>query len=156
MMSIEYDIVRRNSFLKKKYSRWKFKLKILKDHFFVVSHSNVSIHLLYYASFRHTSVSVPTSTQAKRSDVLTRQQVRPLQHGPAVDGPTEAKRNTILILVLSAFAATLNPSLQPLLSPFSPYRKKTRNGQPLPGAKQSDFLFLLLFLKQSRRNQFST
>jgi hypothetical protein len=34
--------------------------------------------------------------------------------------------------------------------------KKTRNGQPLPGAKRSDFLFLLLFSKQSRRNQFST
>jgi hypothetical protein len=32
----------------------------------------------------------------------------------------------------------------------------TRNGQPLPGAKRRDFFFLLLFSKQSRRNQFST
>jgi hypothetical protein len=40
-----------------------------------------------------------------------------------------------------------------------------KNGQPLPGAKQfqrnqfltsADFLFLLLFSKQLRRNQFST
>jgi hypothetical protein len=33
---------------------------------------------------------------------------------------------------------------------------KDKNGQPLPGAKRSNFLFLLLFSKKSRRNQFST